>query len=67
MNEEVRRVALDQDEAIDDAVRTAVREALRDHASHGREVVIWRNGRPTFVCPDLPDAEVPLNSDADRK
>ena len=38
-----------EDETVDKAVKDAVRNALDEHARKGNDVVIWKNGKPTWV------------------
>jgi hypothetical protein len=42
--------------AVDEAVRDAFREAVRDHLKTGRPLVIWRDGAVQLIPPsDLLD------------
>lgn len=41
---------------IQEALRQAVREALRDHKRAGRSVAVWRDGRVAWIPPEeIPD------------
>ena len=39
-------------EAMHEAVRRAMREAVLTHARAGRSVPTWRDGRVTWITPD---------------
>ncbi len=44
--------------AMENGVRRAVREALRDHKRAGRSIVIWRDGKVVELPPEeIPDYE----------
>ncbi len=43
------------DDEIDKVVTNAVRNAIREHARKGHEVVVWEDGRP--VWKPAPDVE----------
>jgi hypothetical protein len=53
---------------IDNALRSAVREAIRDHQERNVPVVVWRNGRATLVSArELSRAAAPAKRKAARK
>jgi hypothetical protein len=51
--------ALAEGSLIDEGVEDGLREAVELHRRLGLPIVIWRNGRPTWVMPHDPDTEVP--------
>jgi hypothetical protein len=42
----------DDDQAIDDALREAARDARRFHKAIGNPMATWRNGRVVWVQPE---------------
>lgn len=40
------------DDEVDQAIKRAVKETLAQHGRHGRQVVVWVDGRPVWVIPD---------------
>jgi len=53
---------VDDLDRILEALRVAVREALRDHARAGNPVAVWRDGRVVWIPPE----EIPVDDpDAD--
>jgi hypothetical protein len=49
---------------IDEGIEEGVRAAVELHRRLGLPMVIWRNGRPTWVMPDDPETEVPAPDSA---
>jgi hypothetical protein len=43
---------LECDEVIDEAVRSAVRDALRFHKALGNPIAEWRDGRVVWIQPE---------------
>jgi hypothetical protein len=52
----------EDDQAIEDALATGVRQALREHKQAGVPVVEWRDGRVVVVPPE----EIHLDDDGDH-
>jgi hypothetical protein len=50
-----RQIDLDNDEEVNQALGTAVRNALRQHKRLGQSVVVWQDGQIVTLAPeDIP-------------
>ncbi len=50
-----RQIDLDNDEEVNQALSTAVRDALRRHKRLGQSVVVWQDGKVVTLAPeDIP-------------
>ena len=57
-----KRIDLDNDEEVNQALGTAVRKALREHKRLGQSVVVWQDGKVVTVAPE--DIPVDLTDEA---
>jgi len=44
-------------EAVDEAVKAGVREAIEQHRREGRKIVVWQDNRPVWIDPPVEVSE----------
>lgn len=47
-----KQIDLENDEQVNQALGTAVRNALREHKRLGQSVVVWQDGKVVTLAPD---------------
>jgi hypothetical protein len=48
----IHKINLDDDDQVDEAVRIAVQDALREHKRRGESVVVWQDGKVVCLPPE---------------
>lgn len=44
---------INNDKAVDDAVKAGVREAMEQHRREGRKMVVWKDNQPVWIDPPV--------------
>ena len=58
--EKLRTLLVSEADAVDEAARLAVREALLAHKRAGRSISAWKDGRVVIIPPEQIEVDGPL-------